>query len=397
MELYKRLVILTGKAGQGTALIEQNGLGAFITLQVFSLPDLTKGEYALGVKTATRVYRRALGSLGRIKARFSLEEDDYAAVHLVLFRTADEEVVLYGTSDARKMWESNLMDGLRGDGLEQTTATDTRVATGKAAQDFSYSERKVEDYFLPIDPSRYYDNAVADVNYFDFAKSPFSGMRDTAFAAEEAEQQDAPQADGQKQAQRETAAASAEPYGSYDAPSELERRYLQNRFAGAGMREREARAPLREDESAQKAHAAPQAAQAPQADESVPPKIKKASQYTAQQAVAAAKTGASYFETVKEQIEKLFTGGEKFTPLENALPGTRWVKVDYDGNGRYYVVGLIGANPDYIAYGVPGKYGDTPPLLDGADFVPLSPDNPAADGFWVLFQSAQTGEEIVRA
>ncbi|MDE6397979.1 MAG: hypothetical protein K2L51_01525, partial [Clostridiales bacterium] len=184
MELYKRLVILTGKAGQGTALIERNGMGAFVTLQVFSLPDLAKGEYALGVKTATRVYRRALGSLGRIKARFALEEDDYAAVHLVLFRTADEEVVLYGTSDARKMWESNLMDGLRGDGLEQTADADTRVAAATAAQDFSYSERKVEDYFLPIDPSRYRDNAVADVNYFDFVASPFSGMRDTAFAAE---------------------------------------------------------------------------------------------------------------------------------------------------------------------------------------------------------------------
>ena len=59
-------------------------------------------------------------------------------------------------------------------------------------------------------------------------------------------------------------------------------------------------------------------------------------------------------------------------------------------------MGLIGSAPDYIAYGVPGKYGDIPPALEGADFVPLKADAPTGDGFWVLFQSAETGKEIPR-
>ena len=82
MNFEKKLVILSGKTGKGTALIERNGAGVFVTLNAFSLPDLTAGEYALGVKTSTSVYRREVGSLGRIKSKFALPEGEYSSVHL---------------------------------------------------------------------------------------------------------------------------------------------------------------------------------------------------------------------------------------------------------------------------------------------------------------------------
>ena len=122
MNFEKKLVILTGKVGRGTVLLERNGMGTFVTVNTFSLPDLTAGEYALGVKTATQVFRREIGSLGRIKSRFALPDGEYDSVHLVLFRTYDEEVVLYGTSAARKLWEGNLMDGIRRVGVEKKIA-----------------------------------------------------------------------------------------------------------------------------------------------------------------------------------------------------------------------------------------------------------------------------------
>ena len=201
MSFEKKLVILTGKTGRGTALLERNGMGTFVTLNAFALPDLTAGEYALGVKTGTDVFRREIGSLGRIKSRFALPDGEYAAAHLVVFRTFDEEVVLYGTSSGRKMWEGNLMDGLRRNKVEaKTTDTGTNVAP---TQEFHYSERKIEDYFLRIDPSsRYYDGALAEVNYFDYTPQEPTADTDVLY------------------------------YDIPPTPGEMERMYLRNRFGG---------------------------------------------------------------------------------------------------------------------------------------------------------------------
>lgn len=370
MNFEKKLVILTGKTGKGTALMERNGMGAFVTLNAFELPDLTAGEYALGVKTEHTVFRREMGSLGRIKSRFALPEGEYAAAHLVVFRTFDEEVVLYGTSAARKMWEGNLMDGFRRKGVGKQ-ASDTTDKTATATQDFQYSERKIEDYFLDIDPSHYYDGALAEVNYFDYS-----------------------------------ARADRQPQGTYydvpPTPSQTARQYLGKRFS-APPRGHDAdvqTAPPAADDGAAVAQRILQAMdgeeQPTRQEQPAAPKIRSASSFTVEQAVAAVKTDAGFYATVKSQLDKLFASGERFAPLEEALPGTRWVKADYDGTGRYYVVGLVGAAPDFIAYGVPGVYTQTPVAFEDADFIPLSAENPTGDGFWVLFQSAETGEEIQR-
>ncbi len=406
MDLKKKLVILTGKHGNGTALIEHNGMGAFVTLNTFSLPDLSLGEYALGVKTEMSVFKREVGSLGRIKSRFALPDGDYSAVHLVLFRTVDEEVVLYGASETRKLWEGNIMDGLRRERVEKK-AFDIQKASAPQAEEFTYSERKIEDYFLDIKPAEYADDKLADVNYFEY-----SGI----------------------------AAQSDNDYYEKPAmPSEMQRRYLNGRFgsvsrltrvaggtAGSGTAAKESVytsatvTPERESgvkESAQSENnevrkSVNDAAPAQSADavaataesgisvsalktESVP-RIKNASMYTAEEAVAAVKTDADFFNSVKPKLDLLFERGEPFMPLGKALPSTRWVKVDYDGGGRYYVVGLIGNAPDFIAYGVPGKYGNPPEAFENADFIPLNAATPDGNGFWVLFQSATTGEEVKR-
>ena len=350
MNFEKKLVILSGKTGKGTALIERNGAGVFVTLNAFSLPDLTAGEYALGVKTSTSVYRREVGSLGRIKSKFALPEGEYSSVHLVVFRTYDEEVVLYGTADAGKLWEANVMDGLRRERLEKKASVTNEIKSA-AATEFEYSERKIGDYFLDIDPSQYKDNAISEVNYFEYS------------------------------------AREREPEYHYDerlSPSEMQRRYLSGRFGeiqGAAYKPR--LEPVAETKRVRDESAAATI------------EVKSASRYTVEEAVSAVKTGADFYSSVRRDIEKLFSSCEKFEPLERALPDTRWVKVDYDSSGRYYVVGLIGSAPDFIAYGVPGKYGAVPASLEGADFVPLGEEK-SGEGFWVLFQSAQTGKEAVK-
>ena len=325
MNFEKKLVILTGKVGRGTVLLERNGMGTFVTVNTFSLPDLQSGEYALGVKTATQVFRREMGSLGRIKSRFALPDGEYDSVHLVLFRTYDEEVVLYGTTASRKLWEGNLMDGIRRGGVEKKIAD-----TGKTlaeAQEFKYSEKKIEDYFLSIEPSaEYYDGALAEVNYFDYSKR-------TPFAQ---------------------SSQNADYYDEPASPSDMQRRYLSARFGGsrtayaganaepatvmpfASFRAQESGKSDAEAESAasvvsalseqsglKSEHEEKRTAEKSGGGEI---KIKRASEYTVEQAIAAVKTGAGFYATVKEQLDELFSGGERYAPLETALPGTRWVK-----------------------------------------------------------------------
>ena len=365
MNFEKKLVILTGKSGKGTALIERSAAGVNLTLNAFSLPDLTRGEYAFGVKTANKVLRRELGSLGKIRSRFSLPEGDYSHAHLVIFRTSDDEVLLYGACDpASRMWQGNLMDGLRSKEIEKKTIDESETAA--SAQDFRYSERKIKDYFLDIDPSRYYDGALAEVNYFDYSSSLNGGYY----------------------------------YDRPPSPADAERSYLEHRF-GSNFAESEfGKEDIAINGSADELKIFGEGevikGDDVKADKSYEPKkIKSAAEYTVEQAVAAVKTERGFYAAVKPQIDELFAAGEKFAPLERALPDTRWVKVNYDDRGRYYVVGLVGSKPDYIAYGVPGKLDARPAAFDGADFIPVSPpDN--TDGFWVIFQSAETGKEILK-
>ena len=53
-----------------------------------------------------------------------------------------------------------------------------------------------------------------------------------------------------------------------------------------------------------------------------PIRIKSASEYSVEQAVAAVKTEAGFYASVKAQLDKLFADGERFAPLERALPET---------------------------------------------------------------------------
>ncbi|MDE7395482.1 MAG: hypothetical protein K2M95_05140 [Clostridiales bacterium] len=434
MNFEKKLIVLTGKDGKGTALVERNGMGVFLLLNVFSLPDLKTGEYAVGVKTGTTVLSRDLGSLGRIRTRIELPDGDYSAVHLVIFTTANSEAVLYGTAAKRRMWEGNLMDGLRRSKVDEKTLSTTKAST--PPQEFAYSERKIEDYFLDILPGGpYADGAVAQTNYFAFSQASNADAeeekpyRPILADEEEPVQREKPlrAAEEERAPSEQNAERREEKPAPLRLPSEMERAYLSKRFPSSRLTEE-----LISDTEAIAATVmeAQQEAKTPYyAEQSTPPRsesfvffdaeeeqdatdifgeqnkaektddaprfVKKAADYTAEAAVAAVKTSADFYTRVKPQIERLFKNGQPFPPLESLLPNTKWVRVDYDGRGRYYLVGLIGDAPDYLAYGVPGSYASRP--LEGADFIPEKEDAPTGNGYWVLFQSARTGEEINKA
>ena len=66
--------------------------------------------------------------------------------------------------------------------------------------------------------------------------------------------------------------------------------------------------------------------------------------------------------------------------------------------GKYYTVGLIRLDglPRYICYGVPGKYSLHPPneLAGYCSFLPLSLFDLKGDGYWMLYQDADTGDAV---
>jgi hypothetical protein len=106
---------------------------------------------------------------------------------------------------------------------------------------------------------------------------------------------------------------------------------------------------------------------------------------------ASAVTGrkADFYEGVKVHLDGLFASHDRFEPLERKLPQSKWVKVEY-GAG-YYLVGVIGDPPDFVAYGVEGVFESQPEEFAGYGKWTQTDDG---KGFWLVFQSATTGETL---
>lgn len=107
---------------------------------------------------------------------------------------------------------------------------------------------------------------------------------------------------------------------------------------------------------------------------------------------------AYYFEEIKDKVDGIFKVGMREKELEKLMPDTVWVRLEYSPSA-HYVVGLIGGKrnmPDYICYGVPSVYSPEPPKSLGQDarWVPVNVREPQGKGYWLLFQSAKSGETV---
>lgn len=106
----------------------------------------------------------------------------------------------------------------------------------------------------------------------------------------------------------------------------------------------------------------------------------------------------NFYNEIEEQLNSLFKKYEESAELESIIPNSKWVKVDYDEKGTFYVVGLIYENEEvkYICYGTPGVWAEKCPAeLDGlAEWLPLDENNPHGDGYWITYQDAGSGENV---
>ena len=101
-----------------------------------------------------------------------------------------------------------------------------------------------------------------------------------------------------------------------------------------------------------------------------------------------------FFDMISEQIDELFENNPREEVLEKIIPKSKWVKVVFEENQKTYVVGLIYdlGVLKYVSYGVPGTSDNNPltNLEDYSQWLPIDENN----GYWIMFQDAQTGESV---
>ncbi|MCI8435371.1 MAG: hypothetical protein HFK10_05370 [Clostridia bacterium] len=412
MVYAKKLVVLTGAGGTGAVTLEKSAAGLNGRLNTYELPDVSRGGYVLAL-LGNRDRIIELGEAGRMTVNFSLDpQTEIASLHCAVARIDGDKVdiMLYGTLAPKKVWSGDIADYIRR----------KRPAKQVTAQSL-YSSRRIEDYFFDILPASggFHDGAVANINYYapDFAEPPALSAEQTPIgapvpeppveppalsaesepvteteAAETQPTENPPQAEKVSQTQAETneppqptapqAAAETQPpqeekptRSLRSDPAALERAYLLKLAETAAL-------TAAKSETVRQATVAATAVPQPQSDSfrlSGAPKPKP----------------LSFYEMIKEKLDALFKTGVQCVELESIMPDTRWVKIDYDDR-RYYAVGLIGARPDYVCYGVPARYTPTAPeeLAGYCNWVPIKPQEPEGEGYWLLFQDADTGESI---
>lgn len=105
-----------------------------------------------------------------------------------------------------------------------------------------------------------------------------------------------------------------------------------------------------------------------------------------------------FYDMISDQLKELFERYPKEANLSKLIDNSEWVKINSDDDNKYYVVGIIYHNHDikYICYGVPGTYENEPPveMRHYSQWLPTDISNPYTNGYWVMYQDADTGENI---
>lgn len=103
-----------------------------------------------------------------------------------------------------------------------------------------------------------------------------------------------------------------------------------------------------------------------------------------------------FYKRVSGEIQNLFDTYPRENALEEIIENSRWIKISYGDNKYYVfgIINTEGS-PRYICYGVPAEQSYSPPesMKGLASFVPASADD-SERGYWVMYQDAATGASL---
>ena len=108
-----------------------------------------------------------------------------------------------------------------------------------------------------------------------------------------------------------------------------------------------------------------------------------------------------FFTLIEPQLSELFQRFPHFEQLEKNVANTEWIKVTYSDNGEsHYILGKLYENGivKYICYGIPADSRSTAPpnsLVEYCQWLPLRLDDIDGAGYWVMYQRADTGENVM--
>lgn len=108
----------------------------------------------------------------------------------------------------------------------------------------------------------------------------------------------------------------------------------------------------------------------------------------------------NFYALIQPQLDELFAKFPHFKELEDLVENTEWVKVSYSQNGdSHYILGKLydGGVVTHLCYGIPANSRSTAPpnsLTEYCQWLPLDLNAPDQNGYWVMYQSAETGENI---
>ena len=104
-----------------------------------------------------------------------------------------------------------------------------------------------------------------------------------------------------------------------------------------------------------------------------------------------------YYQSVKSEIDELFSKYPQDDTLNGAFSCSKWVRVKGEAHAPEYLVGVtyLDGKAQYVCYALKAVDKNAPPdeIRDVCAFVPISPFQ-ENDGFFIIFQSAATGQCI---
>ncbi|MGN0819155.1 MAG: hypothetical protein ACI4M6_01990 [Christensenellaceae bacterium] len=169
--------------------------------------------------------------------------------------------------------------------------------------------------------------------------------------------------------------------GGYDDEQICDFNYYDNRLIGEDFEEQSYR-------NTDVAEQSPLAEQAQKDSFCQPQKLDDKDSDTCSKTVA-----KPYYLLKYEQLERIFCYGRKEKNLENVVANGRFYELDYACD-KHYVFGVIydGEIPKYLTFGIKGNYFERPSAFSGYNcFIPLSLTAPKGEGYYMIFQDAQSG------
>lgn len=105
--------------------------------------------------------------------------------------------------------------------------------------------------------------------------------------------------------------------------------------------------------------------------------------------------GNNFYYAVKPQLDEMFVRYPQEQTLCLAVQNSKWVRIDAEDGA--YCVGILydGSEPAFVCYAVPEAHDNRRPPSEIADMcVWLPVASNSVVGYWMIYQSAKTGEII---